>query len=142
MPTRIAPRFPLFRVLCRVAGVAGLVVALGMPSWAARPTAMKLFPEDTLLFVRMRNAKSFAEHVRDSSTGRMARDPQVAPLLEDLYGKASELYAEKVESFLGIPWEDLQKLPQGEVAFGVVARADAVPAFLLLVDQGDEGTAT
>jgi hypothetical protein len=143
MPAHSLPHVgQLRRFLCRAIAAAGLIAALAAPSWAARPTAMKLFPEDTLLFLRMRNAKEFAEHVRDSSTGRMARDPQIAPLLEDLYGKASELYAEKAQSVLGISWDDLQKLPQGEVAFGIVARADATPAFLLLVDSGEEGTAT
>ncbi len=135
---RHRPRF--FRILWIVAGVAGLLLAPASPTWAERPSAMKLFPEDTLLFVRVRNAKEFGERIRDSSTGRMVRDPQVQPLIEDLYGKAGDLYAEKAEAFMGVSWEDLQKLPQGEVAFAIVARPGAKPAFLLLVDQG-EGTA-
>ena len=76
--------------------------------------------------------------MRDSSTGRMLRDPQLQPFVEQLYGEAGKLYAEKAEQFLGISFDDLQKLPHGEVAFGIVAREGAMPAFLLLVDQGDE----
>jgi hypothetical protein len=142
MFARLARRFPHFsRVLWAVVGVAGMLLVTPSPTWADRPSAMKLFPEDTLLFVRMRNAKEFGERMRETSTGRMARDPQVQPLIEDLYGKAAELYAEKAEAIMGISWEDLQKLPQGEVAFAIVARPGLTPAFLLLVDQGDEGSA-
>lgn len=142
MFSRFAARFPQpSRFFWQAVGMATLVMVLAAPLLAARPSAMKLFPEDTLLFLRMRDAKEAGERIRESSTGRMARDPQVAPLLEDLYGKAGELYAEKAEAFLGISWDDLQKLPQGEVAFAIVARPNLTPAFLLLVEQGDDGTA-
>lgn len=142
MFARLAQGCPRFlRRLIVVVGVTGLVAVPAPTVCAERPTAMKLFPEETLLFVRMRNAKEFAEKLRESSTGRMARDPQIAPFFEDLYGKAEELYAEKAEAFLGISWADLQKLPEGEVAFAMVARPNTTPAFLLLVDQGDGGTA-
>ncbi|MEX0642527.1 MAG: hypothetical protein WD468_07490 [Pirellulales bacterium] len=127
------------RVLWSIVGGAGLLFAAASPVWAERPSAMKLFPEDTLVFVRMRDAQEFGERLRESSTGRMVRDPQVAPLIEDLYGKASELYSEQAEAILGVSWADLQKLPQGEVAFGVVARPGQMPALLLLIDQGGEG---
>ena len=141
MFARLAGRPHRFvRVLSAVIGIAGLLLSLAAPAWAERPSAMKLFPEDTLLFVRVRNAKEFGEAARNSSTGRMMRDPQVAPLVEDLYGKAGEVYAEQAEAFMGITWEDLQKLPQGEVAFAIVPGQGASLRFLLLVDQG-EGTA-
>ena len=83
---------------------------------------MKLFPEETLLFIRTSNAYEFGQRMRDSSTGRMLHDPQLQPFVEQLYGEAGKLYAEKAEQFLGISFDDLQKLPHGEVAFGIVAR--------------------
>ena len=43
-----------------------------------------------------------------------------------------------LESTLGISWEDMKKLPKGEVAFAVVARPDKRPALLLMIDQGEE----
>ena len=138
MPAQIALRFSRFaQIVWSVVGLACLLATFASPALAARPTSMKLFPEDTLLFIRMRDAKETGERIRASSTGRMAQDPQVAPFFADLYGKASELYAEKAEAIMGVSWEDLQKLPQGEVAFAIVARAESTPAFLLLVDQGE-----
>ena len=67
----------------------------------------------------------------------MSQDPQLKPFFQRLYGGAGDYYKQKLESVLGISWDDLQKLPQGEVAFAIVARKDHLPAFILLVDQGD-----
>jgi hypothetical protein len=124
--------------------VAGTVIttlfaALSTPACAARPSAMKLFPEESVVFFRISNAHDFGERIQQTSIGRMIHDPQLQPLVENLYGKAGKIYADEAEGKLGISWDDLKKLPKGEVAFAVVARPDAPPAILLLVDQG-EGT--
>ena len=70
----------------------------------------------------------------------MFKDPQLKPFIESLYGKAGELYTSEAEGKLGISWDDLKKLPKGEVAFAVVARPEQRPALLLLIDQGDEAS--
>ena len=103
-----------------------------------RPSSMKLFPEETVVFVRVANAHEFGEKFQQTSIGRMIQDPQMKPFVDNLYGKAGDLYAEHAEGKVGISWEDLKKLPKGEVAFAVVARDHRRPALLLLVDQGDE----
>jgi hypothetical protein len=99
---------------------------------------MKLFPEETVVFVRMANAHEFGEKFQQTSLGRMIRDPQMKPFVDNLYGKAGDLYAQHAESKVGISWDDLKKLPKGEVAFAVVARDHRRPALVLLIDQGDE----
>jgi hypothetical protein len=104
----------------------------------ARPSAMKLFPEETLLLVRTPSAGDLFDRFRDTTMGRMVRDPQLAPFVERLYGSAGDLYSEKAAEWLGVSWEELQNLPRAEVAFAIVARRDYKPAFILLVDQGDE----
>lgn len=105
---------------------------------AERPSAMKLFPEESVVFVRMANAHEFGERFKESGTWRMLQDPQLKPFVEAIYGDVGELYADEAEEKVGISFEDLQNLPKGEVAFAVVARRDQGPALLLLVDQGDE----
>lgn len=118
-----------------------LIFALGTGSVlpaAERPSAMKLFPQDTLLFVRLANAREFGLKVKETSTGRMFADPQLAPFVEKLYGGTADMYSDKLEESLGISWDELQELPTGEVALGIVARPAKLPAFLLLVDQGTE----
>jgi hypothetical protein len=111
---------------------------ISVPAFAERPSAMKLFPEESVVFIRMANAHEFGERFKDTGTGRMLQDPQVRPFVEQIYGDVGELYADKAEETLGITWDDLQNLPKGEVAFAVVARPNKLPAFLLLIDQGDE----
>ena len=139
MFARIVPHFlRISRKLAAGAVLGGVLFLAALPAWAERPSSMKLFPEETLVFIRMANAYEFAEGLKNSSTGRMLADPQVKPFIEQLYGDAAKLYAEKAEQFMGIPWDELQKMPQGEVAFAVVAREDRIPAFLLLIDQGEE----
>ena len=130
-------------LLCRRCAAFAVVLSVVLltaaaPAVAERPSSMKLFPEETLLFVRTSNAYEFGQRLRDGSMGRMLRDPQLKPFVEKLYGEVGEVYAEKAEAVMGVSWEDLQKVPHGEVAFGVVARDAAAPAFLLLIDQGDE----
>lgn len=115
------------------------VFVFGAPSWAARPTAMKLFPEETLLFVRMANAHEFGEKFQQTAMGRMLHDPQLKPFVDHLYGNLGNAYSEKLEGKLGITWDDLKKLPQGEVAFGVIA-GNRYPGFLLMIDQGTEAS--
>jgi hypothetical protein len=130
-----------FRSFWTLAGLAVILLATATPALADHPSAMKLFPEETLLFIRMANAQEFGQRLRETATGRMIRDPQVQPFVEDVYGRAGEVYAEKVEGVLGISWDELQNLPQGEVAFAIVARPGLKPAFLLMVDQGDQPSA-
>lgn len=119
--------------------LGALAASLLLASMAlARPSALKLFPEETLLLVRTPNAGDMFERFRDTQTGRMVRDPQLAPFVERLYGSAGDLYSQKVAEWLGVSWEELQDLPRAEVAFAIVARRDHEPAFVLLIDQGDE----
>lgn len=118
--------------------MAVAIAAVGAAARADRPSAMRLFPEESLVFVRVANASEFGERLRQTSTGKMIQDPQLRPFIEALYGKVGELYANDAEEKVGIAWEDLKKLPKGEVAFAVVARPDKRPALLLMIDQGTE----
>jgi hypothetical protein len=139
MPSRILRHYRnLSGLLPSAAILMALTSAPCLTAVAARPSAMKLFPEESVVFLRVANAHEFGERLQQTSTGRMLADPQLKPFVEHLYGKAGELYAEKAESTLGISWDDLKKLPKGEVAFAVIARKVGTPAFLLLVDQGEE----
>lgn len=134
----IRPFFGRQSVGVKVALVVLSLCASAYAEKAQRPSAMKLFPEETVIFVRMANAHEFGEKFQQTSIGRMIRDPQLKPFVDNLYGKAGDLYAEHAEGKVGISWDDLKKLPKGEVAFAVIARAGKRPALLLLVDQGDD----
>jgi len=120
-----------------VAGTVAAVLCV-VSLAAARPSALKLLPEETLLLVRTPSAGDLFERFRDTQTGRMVRDPQLAPFVERLYGSAGDLYSEKVAEWLGVSWEELKELPRAEVAFAIVARRDHEPAFVLMIEQGNQ----
>jgi hypothetical protein len=113
-------------------------LAMAGSARAERPSTMKLFPEESVVFVRMANAQEFGEKLNSTATGRMLRDPQLQPFVEQLWGDVGNLYSEDAEEKVGVSWEDLKNLPKGEVAFAVVARPAKSPALLLLIDQGEE----
>lgn len=129
---RLLRTFLLFVVILPLA-----VPATGQEP-ADRPSAMKLFPANTFVFVRSPNAREFIDKMKESSTGRMASDPAISPLLGDLYKSANELYEENVAEDAGLSLEEIRQLPQGEIAFGIVGRPAQTPAGLLLIDFGDQ----
>ncbi len=90
--------------------------------------------------LRTANAQEFAERLKESSTGRMLQDPQIKPLVDRLMGEVSDLYSERAESEVGVGWNDLLKLPKGELAAGIVAVPGAMPAVLVMVEEGDQPT--
>jgi len=114
------------------------MLGVGVMVRAERPSAMKLFPEESIVFIRMANAHEFGERLSKTGTGRMLKDPQLRPFVEKLYGDVGQLYTDEAAEKMGISWEDLQNLPNGEAAFAVVVRPNDRPALLLMVDQGDE----
>jgi len=94
---------PFFGRLSTCAKAALVVLALCLSAQGAeRPSAMKLFPEETVVFVRMANAHDFGEKFQQTSMGRMIRDPQLKAFIDNLYGKAGDLYAQHAEGKLGI----------------------------------------
>jgi hypothetical protein len=114
-----------------------LVVVLVRPA-AARPTAMELFPKETLAFARVAHARELFEKLKDSSMGRMLQDPNLKPLIDSLYASAEEAYAQDAEEEVGLSLAELQRIPQGEIAIGLIARDKASPTFALLVDMGED----
>ncbi len=136
VPSRNCP----IRLAFSVIGSCLALMLTGFSTCQARPSAMKLFPEETLLLVRTPNAGELFTRLRETATGRMVCDPQLAPFVERLYGSAGDLYTEKVAEWFGVSWKELQNLPEAEVAFAIVARRDFKPAFVLLIDQGETDT--
>jgi hypothetical protein len=112
----------------------GLLVATSV--WAGRPAASKLLPDDTLLYVRITDVPELNERFRDTAMGRITGDPQVKPLVSQLYGSALDAY-QRIEERVGLPLDKLLSIPQGEVCFAIVAPESGRPHMALFVDVGD-----
>ena len=104
---------------------------------AARPSAARLLPEKTILLLSVPDVRELARRFLNTSLGRIGRDPQMQPLVKNVYGRASEA-VERGRQVLGVSLGDMLAMPQGEFAFAVVAQDDEPIAVVLLLDTGNE----
>ncbi len=104
----------------------------------AQPSAMQVLPKETLLLVRTGDAQRLVEGFKTTAVWRMIQDPQLKPLFEHLYGSARDFYQEEAAEEVGLSLKELREIPQGEIAFALVARKQIVPTFALFIEMGEE----
>jgi len=112
------------------------VACICPPAPAERPPAVELLPEDTLVMVRVPDARQLVASFQNTSIGRMAADEQLKPLIGQLYGEAVAAFAEAQER-VGLSLDELLDLPQGEIVFAMIAPEKKRPTPLVLIDVGD-----
>jgi hypothetical protein len=118
-------------------GAAILTGVLAASVYAGRPTAAELLPENTLGLISITDTRVLAERFMNTSLGRMTQDPQMKPLVLQLYASMSELVA-TVHDIIGLSLPEIMSIPQGEVTFAFVAIKGADPAWILLFDASDQ----
>jgi hypothetical protein len=124
--------------LCRgFVGAAILAGVLAASAYAARPKSVELLPEDTLGLVSISDTQELAQRFMNTSLGQMSQDPQMKPVVDELYGSMSELVA-TLKDNIGLSLPEIMNLPHGEVTFAVVAVKDAAPAYVFLFDAGEQ----
>lgn len=121
--------------------VTGVWLACAMtmgaqPAVAQRAPAAQLFPSNTVVFLSLTSATDFKERFGATALGRMGRDPQLRPLLEQVYGTLAQAF-QTVQDQVGASLDDLLAVPQGELAIGVVAREMQPPGVIALVEARD-----
>ncbi len=121
--------------------MATLVVALLSPGTdsvrAAHPSAPKLLPDTTLVYARIADSRDLVERFQQTAFGRLFKDPQVEPLVSQLYGSASQLFM-KAQQRIGLSLDQLLAIPQGEVCFAVVGRPEGKPAVVVMLEVGEK----
>ena len=126
--------------LARLHFVAFWSLLLSTLSWQAahaeRPTAPHLLPESTLAYVRVASVPEVVEKFRETAMGKITTDPQVSPLISDLYASALRAF-EQIEDRVGIPLDELLTIPQGELCVALVAPEEGRPEVMALLDVGD-----
>jgi hypothetical protein len=103
---------------------------------AERPTGPHLFPDSTLAFVRVADAPELADRFEETAVGRIFRDPQMRPLVAQLYESLIELFRE-AEERIGLSLDQILSIPQGELCFAVTSPEEGPPALVFLIDVGD-----
>lgn len=138
----------------------GIVSAIPMVLSAQeseRPTAPKLFPSDTLAYLRVDDVSELKASFAKTSIGKLGNDEQLKPILSEFYGGLVQ-NAKEIQESLGLNLDELLSIPTGEMAIALlpsigssanvnVERGDSnatvsaslnSPAVALLLDAGDE----
>ncbi|MGI9455756.1 MAG: hypothetical protein ACR2NU_04295 [Aeoliella sp.] len=114
------------------------LVAPAPVAQAERPTAMKLFPYETLAFVRVAHGRELYESFRQTGFGQLVQDPQVQPFLGETWDLAGRQFDENASEEVGFSWDDISRIPKGEIAVALVARGTSDPGVLVLADFDGE----
>jgi hypothetical protein len=121
--------------------VGSSILASARSTLAQRPTAPELMPGSTLAVVRIVDMPLLAERFNQTALGRIGHDPQMKPLIGSLYRSAQDAF-KQVEGQVGLPLDQLLKIPQGEVCVGFVASRDPEQeaGFIVVIDTKDQVT--
>ncbi len=120
-----------------VLGAAVVASAAEGDSESGRPPATQLLPENTLAFVSIPDSRLLIEKLNQTAGGKMLKDPQLKPLVDDLYSSLVALIPQ-VEESVGLTLDQMLRLPQGEVTLAVVPPEEGPPALVVMVDCGDQ----
>lgn len=121
-----------------------------------RLTAPKLFPENTLAYVRVDDVSQLREDMSRSSIGKLGNDEQLKPILSEFYGSLVR-FTEQMQDAIGLNLDEVLSIPSGELAVALLpsdrnqvdvevegdgnnrrASARAQAAVAVLLDAGDE----
>jgi hypothetical protein len=114
-----------------------LLAAAGPLFAAERPPESRLLPDSTVAMVSIPDVPEMAGRFMNTAFGRMSQDPQMKPLLGQLYGSLTELVSQAQER-IALTLPELLALPQGELTVALVAPKDAPLGLVLLLDAGDQ----
>jgi Protein of unknown function (DUF3352) len=103
---------------------------------SSHPSAPKIFPDNTLAYIRIDDTRELQAKMAESSTGKMAADPQVAPLIGEFYRTFNESFVDVQREF-GINVDEILSIPKGEMAVAVIP-GKRVPVVVFLIEAGDE----
>lgn len=115
---------PLRRTASTVAIIGVLLItrqgiAQGQPASEDLPTAPRVLPVDTMVYVQLDSADGFREDLSNTSLGKMIADPKLRPFADDFYATARDLF-DSVSEQVGVNLDELLAIPQGQVAFAVI----------------------
>lgn len=125
------------RLLWTIAALGSVQFSLlATSARAERPPAPQMLPDTTVVYVRVGDAQETVAKFQETSIGRMFQDPQVAPLVQNLYGSAQEAFRE-IEDKVGLTLDELLAIPQGELCFAVIAPPERRPQLAVIIDVKD-----
>jgi hypothetical protein len=116
--------------------LTGLLVDGSRSVRAERPSTASLLPDTTAILLWIPDAPDAAVRFMNTALGRISRDPQIRPLVDQFCRSLAES-VEAEGGGIGMALAELLALPHGEVALAVVAPKESEPALVVLVDVGN-----
>jgi hypothetical protein len=104
---------------------------------AEHPSATRLLPKETVAMVSLPDVRDAGKRFMSTTLGRMCEDPQMKPLVGDLYDSLVKL-GSRLEEQIGLSVPQLLAIPQGEFTVAIVATEEEGPAGVLMLDTGDQ----
>ena len=104
---------------------------------AERLPLIRLLPADTLVLATVPDARELRDRVSETNFGRMLQDPQLRPLVQNMYEGIRRELAE-VEAQLGVTLDELLALPQGELTVALAPSPEGPLALVALIEVGDQ----
>jgi len=125
-------------IICALTALC-MTLALVQSANAQRPTAPQILPHYTLAVARIADVPLLAERFQQTAMGRVGQDPQMQPLVGQVFKAAQDAF-KPIQQAVGLPLDQLLKLPQGEVCLAFVGPPDLdqKPGFVLVIDTKDE----
>lgn len=112
------------------------ILVTAQPLKAERPSAPRLLPYNTVVYLRVNDFPALGDDFQRTSMGKIRNDATVAPLVDRLYNELINAFPQ-LEDELGVSVEELLELPTGEVALSLAVTDTGRPMFAFIADVGD-----
>lgn len=121
------------------AAVLLATLASAQPAKAQRLTAPDVLPEPTLAVIRIPDAQLLVERFKNTTLGQIGQDPRIKPLVGQLYKSAQDAF-KQIEGQIGLPLDQILKIPQGEICVAFVAPPDLEQeaGLVVVIDTKDQ----
>lgn len=97
------------------------------------PPSDSILPADTVAYLSIRNLPDAVDKWERSQFGKLLDDPAMQPFTDHLLGLVEARWT-KVESKVGLTWEELKELPSGEFCLAMTPSGRNRSATSLLLD--------
>lgn len=102
------------------------------PAWAA-PVSDTILPNTTKGYVSVAQAKQFEDRWDQTQLGQLFNDEIMRPFVEDFRKQLREEVG-SIERKLGMVWDDIQGVPNGELSLSLIERKNAEAVHALTMD--------
>jgi len=121
------------RICPGVLFLALVTIAAPAPSAKSAGRSDTLLPTTTKGYFSIADTEQLAEHWNKTQLGQLAKDPVMEPFATDLKRQFEERLS-RLQSRLGLTFDDLKGVPSGEISMAVLEPAPDQIAVVLLVE--------